>query len=205
MSVLLKIKSSPRLKKLALYLLMPKNDYRPRLWVRLCLNPFKHKRGSGCIVRWRTRLDVFPYNLFSLGKKSLVEDFATINNAVGDVHIGDNTIIGLGNVIIGPVSIDQNVMLAQNVVISGLNHGFEDVKLSPSVQQVTCKPIVIEQDVWIGANAVVTAGVKIGRHSVVGAGSVVTKDIPDFCVAVGNPARVIKRYNHALGIWEKVV
>jgi acetyltransferase-like isoleucine patch superfamily enzyme len=204
MSLIPKIKENPRIKKLALYLLMPRDDYRPRLWVRTFLNPFRHKRGAGSTVRFRTRLDVFPYNQFCLGKKSLVEDFSTINNAVGDVVIGDNTIIGLSNVIIGPVSIGSNVMLAQNVVVSGLNHGYEDVSLPPSVQKVSCKIITIDDDVWIGANVVVTAGVHIGRHSVVGAGSIVTKDIPEFCVAFGNPARVVKRYNQASGIWEKI-
>jgi acetyltransferase-like isoleucine patch superfamily enzyme len=149
-------------------------------------------------------MDVFPFNQFNIGVRSVVEDFATVNNGVGDVIIGDHTIIGLGNVIIGPVRIGNNVMLAQNIVVSGLNHGYEDIHVPPRNQKETCKQIIISDDVWIGANSVITAGVTIGKHSIVGAGSVVTKDVPDFSVVVGNPARVIKRYNSEKAVWEKV-
>jgi acetyltransferase-like isoleucine patch superfamily enzyme len=202
MSVINKIKSSPKLKKIAHLLLIPKGDYRPRLWVRFFLNPIKHNRGRGSIIRSRTRLDVFPYNKFNLGTKSFIEDFSTVNNGVGDVIIGENTIVGLGNTIIGPVTIGNNVMLAQNVVVSGLNHNYQNINLPPSEQGVTCNHIEIADDVWIGANSIITAGVRIGRHSVIGGGSVVTKNVPDFSVAVGNPARVVKQYNNRTDSWE---
>jgi acetyltransferase-like isoleucine patch superfamily enzyme len=204
MSLLSKIKNNPKLKKLALLALMPKHDFRPRLWVRLLLNPFKHKRGKHSIVRYNTRLDVFPFNQFSLGNHSIIEDFSTINNGVGHVLIGNDTIIGLGNVIIGPVTIGNNVMFAQNIVVSGLNHGYEDINIPPSKQDVSCKQIIIDDEVWIGANSTITAGVTIGKHSVIGAGSVVTKNIPPFSVAVGNPAKIIKQYNEKAQIWERV-
>lgn len=204
MSIVSKIKSNPALKQFALKLLIPANDHRPRLWVRLFLNPFKHKRGKGAIVRWKTRLDVFPFNNFTLGSKSVIEDFSTINNGVGDVIIGDRTIIGLGNTVIGPVQVGNDVMFAQNVVVSGMNHGYEDILLPPSKQKDICKQIIIEDEVWIGANSVITAGITIGKHSIIGAGSVVTKDIPPFCIAVGNPAKVIKKYNSHNSAWEKV-
>lgn len=204
MSLIAKIKSNPGLKKLALKILMPVNDNRPRLLVRWFINPFVHKRGKQSIIRRSTRMDVFPFNEFTLGDKSIIEDFATVNNGVGSVQIGNNTIIGLGNVIIGPVSVGNDVMLAQNIVVSGLNHGFEDIAVPPSRQKVTCKQIVISDQVWIGANCVVTAGVTIGKHSIIGAGSIVTKDVPSFSVAVGNPAKVIKRYNQDLKLWERV-
>ncbi|MBB5436381.1 acetyltransferase-like isoleucine patch superfamily enzyme [Pedobacter sp. AK017] len=198
------IKSNPRLKKIALLFLIPANDHKPRLWVRWFLNPFRHTRGKQTIIRRKTRMDVFPFNEFNLGSRSIIEDFATINNGVGDVNIGEHTIIGLGNVIIGPITIGNNVMFAQNIVASGLNHGFEDADVSPSQQKVNCKLITIADDVWIGANSVITAGVTIGRHSVIGAGSIVTKDIPEFCVAVGNPARIIKKYNPVTKNWDKL-
>ncbi len=204
MSLITKIKSNPNLKKIVLRMLIPSNDNRPRLWVRWLLNPFKHKRGKGSIVRWSTRLDVFPFNEFDLGSGSVIEDFSTINNGVGNVLIGKNSMIGMGCVIIGPVVVGNNVMLAQNIVVSGLNHGYEDVDIPPSLQKVSCKQIIIADEVWIGANCVITAGVKLGKHCVIGAGSVVTKDIPAFTIAVGNPAKVIKKYNQQLGLWEKV-
>ncbi|QNK63148.1 acyltransferase [Pedobacter sp. PAMC26386] len=204
MSLVSKIKSNPALKQLVLRLMIPANEHRPRLWVRLLINPFIHKRGKDSIIRKRTRMDVFPYNKFSLGIKSVIEDFATINNGVGDVIIGSQTIIGLGNVIIGPVVIGNEVMLAQNIVVSGLNHGYEDIRISPRQQKETSKQITISDDVWIGSNTVITAGVTLGKHCIIGAGSVVTKDIPEFSVAVGNPAKVIKQYNHVTGMWERV-
>jgi len=204
MSVVSKIKSNPALKSLALQLLIPANEHRPRLWVRLFLNPFKHKRGKGSVVRSMTRMDVFPFNNFSLGDGSVIEDFSTINNGVGDVFIGDRTIIGLGNTVIGPVNIGNDVMFAQNVVVSAMNHGYEDINVPPSKQKDIIKLITIEDEVWIGANCVITIGVTVGKHSIVGAGSVVTKDIPPYCIAVGNPAKVIKKYNKETAAWEKV-
>jgi acetyltransferase-like isoleucine patch superfamily enzyme len=204
MSIVSKIKADPKLKKLALRLLIPENQHKPRVWVKLFLNPFSHKKGKNSIVRSRSRMDVFPFNAFTLGDKSIVEDFATINNGVGHVIIGNNTIIGIGCVIIGPVKLGNDVMLAQNIVVSGLNHGYEDVKTPTSKQAVTCKEIVIEDEVWIGANCVITAGVKLGRHCVIGAGSIVTKDVPEFSVAVGNPAKVIKKYNFKEDRWQSV-
>jgi acetyltransferase-like isoleucine patch superfamily enzyme len=204
MSIISKIKSNPKLKKFTLSLLIPANEHRPRLWVRVFLNSFKHKKGKNSIVRSRTRMDVFPFNEFNLGAGSVIEDFATVNNGVGNVNIGDKTFIGMGNVIIGPVTIGNNVIMAQNIVVSGLNHGYEDINTPPSQQKTVTKQITISDDVWIGANCVITAGVTLGKHCVIGAGSVVTKDIPEFSVAVGNPAKVIKAYNTVTGNWEKV-
>ena len=204
MSIVNKIKSNPRLKKLLHKMLIPENDHKPRLWVRLFVNPFIHKKGAGSIIRRRNRMDVFPFNEFSLGEKSIIEDFVTINNGVGNVLIGNNSIIGIGSVVIGPVEIGNNVMLAQNIVVSGLNHGYEDISVPPSKQKEIRKKITISDDVWIGANSVITAGVTIGKHVVIGAGSIVTKDIPDYCVAVGNPARIIKKYSEDTKSWISV-
>ena len=204
MSIASRIKSNPALKQLAHRMMIPANEHRPRLWIRWLVNPFFHKKGAHAIVRSRTRMDVFPYNKFNMGTKSVIEDFSTINNGVGDVIIGDQTIIGIGNVIIGPVIIGNEVMLAQNIVVSGLNHGYEDVNSSPRSQKETCRQIIISDDVWIGANSVITAGVTLGKHCIIGAGSIVTKDIPAFSVAVGNPAKVIKQYDPSSGKWEKV-
>nr|MBC7612619.1 acyltransferase [Pseudopedobacter sp.] len=199
------IKSNPSLKKFIHWMIIPTHDFRPRLWIRLLVNPFKNKKGKHTIIRRNTRMDILPFNQFEIGSKSIIEDFATVNNGVGDVFIGNHTIIGLGNVIIGPVTIGNGVMLAQNIVVSGLNHGYEDIHMSPSDQPVNTKQIIIQDDVWIGANAVITAGVTIGKHAVVGAGSVVTKDVPDYSIAVGNPAKVIKRYNSETKTWEKII
>lgn len=198
-----RIKSNPRLKKLALWALMPSNQARPRLWVKLFLNPFKHHKGKGSCIRRRTRMDVMPFNRFEIGDYSTIEDFSTVNNGVGNVIIGDRTRIGLGCVLIGPVKIGNDIMFAQNIVASGLNHGYQDINLSPSMQPIETKEIVIDDDVWIGANAVITAGVHIGKHSVVAAGSIVTKSIPAYSVVGGNPAKILKIYSSEMNSWIK--
>ena len=197
------IKSNPLLKKIIHRLLIPAGEARPRIWVKWFVNPFIHKYGHGSKVRRRTRMDVLPFNKFSLGHRSTIEDFCTINNGVGDVEIGFNTLIGMSNVIIGPVKIGNNVIFAQNVVASGLNHEYRDIDLPISEQKILVSPIIIEDECWIAANSVITAGVTIGRHSVVAAGSVVTKNVPPFSVVAGNPARVIKVYEPGTKQWAK--
>ena len=134
----------------------------------------------------------------------MIEDYSIINNGVGDVRIGENTFVGIGSVVIGPVEIGKQVIVAQHVVISALNHGYEDITTPIRLQPVTTKPIVIEDECWIGSNAVITAGVRIGKHAVVAGGSVVTKDVPPYSVVAGNPARVIKRYDATQKGWLKV-
>jgi acetyltransferase-like isoleucine patch superfamily enzyme len=204
MSLSDQIRNSPGLKKFVHWLLIPTNQARPRLWVRIFLNRFFHQKGKNVIIRRWVRMDVLPFSPFSIGDNSMIEDFSTINNGVGAVHIGANSLVGLGNVIIGPVTIGSNVILAQHIVASGLNHNYQDITQPIHAQGVSVAPIVIGDDCWIGANAVVTAGVKIGKHSVVAAGAVVTKDIPPYSIAVGNPCRVIKRYDTERSEWVKV-
>lgn len=200
-----KLRESKRLKKLVHWLLVPTGQARPRRWVQWFVNPFYHKKGKGATIRRRTRMDVLPWNEFILGDHSTIEDFTTINNGVGAVKIGNNTRIGLGNTLIGPVIIKNDVRLAQNVVLSGLNHNYEDITSPIHAQGVSTAPIVVEEETWIGANVTIVAGVTIGKHSIVAGGSVVTKDVPPYSVAVGNPARVVKQFNHLTGQWERVV
>jgi acetyltransferase-like isoleucine patch superfamily enzyme len=197
------IKTNPALKKMVHWMIIPKNQARPRLWVKWFINPFVHKKGKNTLIRRRTRMDVLPFEEFRIGSDSTIEDFCTVNNGVGPVVIGDRTRIGLGSVLIGPVTIGNDVRLAQNVVMSGLNHSYQDVNLPISRQPVTTKPISIMDETWIGANVFVAAGVTVGKHCVVAGGSVVTKDIPDYSVAAGNPARIIRKYNPAIGEWER--
>jgi acetyltransferase-like isoleucine patch superfamily enzyme len=138
-------------------------------------------------------MDTPPYRTFSLGDYSVVESFACINNAVGDVIIGDYTRVGLHNTIIGPVTIGNHVNLAQGITVTALNHNFESPGSRIDEQGVSTKPVTIGNDIWIGANAVILPGVSIGEHSVVAAGAVVTKDVPPHSLVAGVPARIIKQ------------
>lgn len=186
-----RLKESPQLKRVLDWLIMNQRDARPRWYVRL-LAPLYQHRGRGSKVYWSVRMDTPPYRCFSLGKKSVVESYSCINNAVGDVIIGDHTRIGLHNTIIGPVTIGSHVNLAQGITVTALNHNFSDTSKRIDEQGVSTQPVTIEDDVWIGANAVVLPGVTIGQHAVVAAGAVVTKDVPPYSIVGGVPAKILK-------------
>ena len=186
------MKGSPKMKKLLDYLIMNQRDARPRWYIRL-LAPLYQHRGRGSKIYSSVRMDTPPYRKFSLGKRSVVESFSCINNAVGDVVIGDYTRIGIHNTIIGPVTIGSHVNLAQGITVTALNHNFEDTNERIDLQGITTKQVIINDDVWIGANAVILPGVTIGRHAVVAAGAVVTTDVPENTVVGGVPAKIIKR------------
>ena len=198
------IKSSPTLKKLAQWLLQAPYQYRPRWWIRVFVNPFFHKISRKALIRWSARLDVFPYNRFEVGKYSIIESFTLIANGVGDVVLGENVLIGVGSKITGPVMFGNDILLAQNVLMSGLNHNYEDVTQPIVYQGISASAITVEDGVWIGAGAIITAGVNIGKNAVVGAGSVVTKDVPPYSVVVGNPARLVKQYDAYTKTWERI-
>ena len=185
------IKSNGGIKRMVDLLIMNQRLTRPRWYVRLLAPLYQHRAFSAKIYG-SVRMDTPPYRRFSIGKRSVVESFSCINNAVGDVVIGDCTRIGLHCTVIGPVTIGNHVNLAQGITVSALNHNFEDTRLRIDEQGVNTSEIVIDDDVWIGANAVITAGVHIGRHSVVAAGAVVTKDVPEYSVVGGVPAKVIR-------------
>lgn len=186
------LKGSPRLKRFLDRLIMNQRDARPRWYVRM-LAPLYQHRGRGSKIYCSARMDTPPYRRFSLGRRSVVESYCCINNAVGDVVIGDNTRIGIHCTVIGPVTIGSHVNLAQGITVTALNHNFNDPSLRIDEQGVSTKAVVIGDDVWIGANAVILPGVTIGSHVVVAAGAVVTKDVPANTLVGGVPAKIIKQ------------
>ena len=190
-SVRAKFKNNPKFKKFIDWVIMNQVETRPRWFMRL-LAPLYQHRGKHSVIHRSARMDTPPYRLFSLGNYSVIESFACINNAVGDVIIGDHTRIGLHNTIIGPVDIGNHVNLAQGITVTALNHNFSDTNKRIDEQGVSTNPVTIEDDVWIGANAVILPGVTIGEHCVVAAGAVVTKDVPPHSLVAGVPAKVIK-------------
>lgn len=186
-----RLKDSPQLKRALDWLIMNQRDARPRWYVRL-LAPLYQQRGRGSKIYRSVRMDTPPYRRFSLGRYSVVESFCCINNAVGDVIIGDHTRIGLHNTIIGPVTIGSHVNLAQGITVTALNHNFSNTSRRIDQQGVSTQVVTIADDVWIGANAVILPGVTIGKHSVVAAGAVVTRDVPPNSIVAGVPAKIIK-------------
>ena len=198
-----RIKGNPALKSAIHRFIMHPIKTRPNWWIRL-FSFLYLKRGKGSVIYRSVRKDLPPFNSFSLGSYSVVEDFACLNNAVGDLIIGDYTRIGLSNTIIGPAQIGNHVNLAQNVTVTGLNHNYEKVDKRIDEQGVSTQLVTIEDDVWIGANAVILAGMTVGKHCVVAAGSVVSRSIPPYSICAGCPAKVIKSYDFTTNEWKKV-
>lgn len=186
-----KMQQQPFLKKWLDRLIMNQILTKPRWYVRM-LAPLYQQRGRHSHIYRSVRMDTPPYRKFSLGNYSVIESGTCINNAVGDVKIGCHTRIGLHNTIIGPVTIGNHVNLAQGITVSALNHNFQHTDQRIDQQGISTASVSIADDVWIGANAVILPGVHIGTHCVVAAGAVVNKDIPDYSLAAGVPAKVIK-------------
>jgi len=127
-------------------------------------------------------------------------------NKTISLEIGSRTVIGHYShiVALNNVKIGKSVLIADKVFISDCTHNYDDISV-PIMDQgvVSDKEVVIGDDSWIGENVCVL-GSSIGKHCIIGANSVVTKDIPDYCIAAGIPARIIKKYDFQSGKWIKV-
>jgi len=132
-----------------------------------------------------------------IGEQSTVAAGAVVQ---GGVRIGSHSTVqsyavivgyGDGDQAAGQVTIGNDVRIAPQVMIIAANHVFEDADQPIRAQGLAPAPITVEDDVWLGGRVVLTAGVTIGHGSVIGAGAVVTKDIPPYSIAVGVPANVI--------------
>lgn len=119
------------------------------------------------------------------------------------IVINSGTTIGRFAHIVGmkSVQIDKSVLIADKVFISDCTHNYMDINTPIKEQDISIvSPVVIGEGSWLGENVCV-CGASIGKHCVIGANSVVTNDIPDYCVAVGSPARVVKRYDKNIKEW----
>ena len=122
-----------------------------------------------------------------IGKNSVVNNQLTVV-LPKNVTIGSGVTVMNGALMMaaGGITIEDKVMIAANVQLISNNH-------DPYVRDViTCRPILIKYGAWVGAGATILPGVTVGKYAIVGANSVVNKDIPDYAVAVGSPAKVIK-------------
>ncbi|MDP4093040.1 MAG: DapH/DapD/GlmU-related protein [Bacillota bacterium] len=126
------------------------------------------------------------------GKNINIEHGAFFGNG-DDIEIGDNSGLGLDCMVSGPLIIGNNVMMGPDVMIYTQNHNFSRTDI-PVISQGNSdkRRVTIGNDVWIAARVIILPGVTIGDGAVIGAGSVVTRDIPPMAVAAGNPARVLK-------------
>ncbi len=129
-----------------------------------------------------------------------------INGQNPIINIGEGSYIGRFTHIVGVsnVEICANVLISDKVYISDNSHAYSDISIPIKEQVILAKaPVIIGENTWLGENVCVI-GASVGKHCVVGANSVVLSDIPDYSIAVGSPAKVIKRFNHVTSSWEKV-
>jgi len=154
------------------------------------------KVGKGLTTGFNCRIDAFPLDnkekyLIEIGEGVQMNDY---------VHIAAHR----------KIIIKDNVLIASKVFITDHNHGsysgeIQDSPLSkPSERKLQLAAVVIEENAWLGEYVSIMPGVTIGKGSIIGAMSVVTKDIPDYAIAVGSPAKVIKKFNFSTNTWDKV-
>lgn len=131
------------------------------------------------------------------------------NSSKANITIGNNCYIGFGFSALASaeanIYIGNDVLFASNILVTNENHGINpELKEAYMNQKLSAKNVRIGDGCWIGEKVCILAGVSIGEKSVVGAGSVVTKSIPSYSIAVGNPAKVLKQYNFKTKRWENL-
>ncbi|MFM8793330.1 MAG: DapH/DapD/GlmU-related protein [Acidimicrobiales bacterium] len=164
--------------------------------------------GAGSIIMWPPTT-IFNERFIHIGEGTMIGPGVALSagmvpgqDCLSDrvVVIGDRVLVGRGSGIVGHFSIEigNDVWTGHHVYITDQNHGYEDVTRPISDQTQPERAVVIGDGSWIGHGSVVLPGARIGKHVVVGANSVVTGDLPDYCVAVGAPARVIRRWDGSM-------
>jgi len=145
--------------------------------------------------------DAIPYSIrnpdnFDKHPTALICEGVLIRNSAGKVEVGENSQIGPYTVIFAGrlgVFIGKNVIIAPHVVIAAGNHNYRDLERPMRFSTAfSSGPIIIGNDVWIGANSTITDGITIGDGAVIGANSVITHDVAPFDIVAGVPARIIR-------------
>lgn len=184
-------------------------DWRAKLITQYFYRYFFASIGKGSKIIQPLRLKNVKYieigNGVTVNKFIFFFTYPHLNNQT-KIIIGDNSVIGHFNHItaVNSVRIGKNVLTGDKVHISDNTHSYEDVTV-PILKQVASSKgeVVIGDDSWIGENVSILS-CKIGKHCIIGANSVVNRDVPDFSIAVGAPAKVIKQYNFDKKEWQSV-
>lgn len=157
----------------------------------LLISPPYIKLGENVFIRNNGRIEgVSKYNDKRFSPLIVLED---------GVHIEQNChITCAASIVIG-----KNTAIASNVTITDIHHPYDDIDIPIEKQDIVTHDVSIGADCKIYNNAVILPGVHIGKHVTIGANSVVTHDLPDYCVAVGAPAKVVRKYNPSTHLWEK--
>jgi len=151
----------------------------------------KIRIGSNTTILSNSRIQLFPEN----------------SGIDSEIHIGDNCLFGYRLTILcgGEITIGNDVLMASDVCITSENHGMNpEAEVSYGNQKLICTAVKIGNNCWIGDKVIILPGVEIGDWAIIGAGAVVTKNVDAYSIAVGNPAKIIKKYNNILKCWEKI-
>lgn len=149
---------------------------------------------DGCHINALSKGGITIGGNFSIGRNSIIECTGVIRELGEELIIGDNVGIAANTFIAmrGKLEIGDNTIFGPGVSIHCENHNFSDLETPIRLQGATRKGVKIGKDCWIGSKAVILDGVTIGDHVIVAAGAVVTKDVPDYAIVGGVPAKVIK-------------
>ena len=163
--------------------------------------PERIRLGNGVRIASQAtlRANTEQANGIGIGDHTTVHESALIAANLGQVEIGRHSWVGpfclvYGN---GDVSIGDNVLIAAHTSINTVSHHFERCDIPINDQGIYCDPVTIEDDAWIGMNAVILQGVRIGKGAIVGAGAVVTRDVPPWSIVMGVPARIVSQRSNA--------
>ena len=151
------------------------------------------KFGKNVAIGRSVHVETTGNGFIEIGDNVFIDDYVHLYNRGGSIFIGSDSYVGVGSQIAAmhSIEIDSSCLIAAYCVIRDSEHGIDRHQLI-RLQQTVCSPVHIGSDVWLGSHVVVTAGVTIGDGAVIGANAVVTKDITDYTIAVGVPARPLK-------------
>lgn len=155
-------------------------------------NPENIYISEHCQIGPYCRLETFPnYGNQKSYPKLIIKDKVSLQHAV-HIYCKESVII------------EEGCLIASGCMITDNNHGIDPRGPRYVKQPLNSRPTIIEKEVWLGENVCVLAGSKIGKRSIIGSNSVVKGIIPEYAIAVGNPAKVIKKYNFDMNSWDRV-
>lgn len=163
--------------------------------------------GKKCVIVGKNNISIGENTWIDDGCELIAYNSHFEQKLYANLCIGDNVRIHKRCRITcaGEIVIENNVLMAPEVFITDHNHGMAPEYLGGySPQPLLVKDVRIENGVWLGQRVTILPGVTVGKHSIIGANSVVTRSVPEYCIAVGNPAKVIKHWNFETKEWEKV-